>query len=93
MSIFQDTINIAHMVSHTRIMSIKPSKGFLKPKKKRLHKMLKTKFNPKAKATMAFWFFLAFVHVKYSDKAIRKNKIVHAIGKTKLGGVILGFIC
>lgn len=34
----------------------------------------------------------AFVHEKYNDKAIRKNKIVQTIGKIKLGGVIDGFI-
>ena len=49
---------------------------------------------PKTQATFVFsCLFSEFVHTKYKEIAIRTNKIVQAIGKTKFGGVIEGLIC
>ena len=80
--IFQESVNIAKIVNQRRIISIKPSRGFLKPKKSALHKILKTKFNPKTRINFRFRVFSEFTHVKYKDIAIKMNKIFHTIGKT-----------
>jgi len=52
--------------------------------------MLKRKLIPNAIATFVLILFFPAVKEKYSDKAIKKNKMFQTIGKIQPGGVMLG---
>jgi len=53
---------------------------------------LNAKFRTNKKIIFFLFFFLEFIKARYNEIPIKKNKIVHTIGNTKFGGVIVGLI-
>ena len=76
----------------SKISSKKARVGSLSPKKNKLHKMLSKRLTAKTLTIEDFWSLSEFVHAKYKERAIKKNKIFQTTGKTQFGGVIEGFI-
>lgn len=74
------------------IISANARVGFLIPKNNALQSMFKIKLVPKKTVIFGFVFSSAFIQAKYKDKAIKMNNMLQAMGKTKLGGVMLGLI-
>lgn len=69
------------------IISTKAIFGCFNPKKIQLHKTFRTRLIPKTIPIIVF-LLSEFAQAKYNASAIKKNRIVQAIRKTKFGGVI-----
>jgi len=90
--IFQVVNTRTRIENHNKTSSMNAQKGCFNVKNNKLHNILKIKLTPKTATNFGFCFFFEFVHEKYNEIAIKMNKVVQTIGKTKFGGVILGLI-
>jgi len=73
------------------IISMKPNKGFLNPKKNKDHNIFSINWIPKKVSPNLTFLFILLIQTRYRETPIIKNNVVHTGANTQVGGLKTGF--